>query len=248
MASPKLKHLRNNESPKPPPVKALFQQTPKISSHHAITTPGNTGKTKGARTPQTRTRVIEALTWVTATAQSGTSNQQGNNYNSSSDNQEGRTAKELQDGQDPPQQAPWATPGADSRTQSDPNKVATPDEVSPPPEQPIPAKAQNMMTTLSEPRQEMITTLQNTTHPVRTMAKALQEPATVIKEMTMQEGNQEETTTLIHSPMVALTSIASPASVFPSVAWLGSACTFWSLPTASPELSCASVDWSVSSC
>jgi len=42
--------------------------------------------------------------------------------------------------------------------------------------------------------------LQNTTQPVRTMAEALQEPAMAIKETTTQEGNQEETATLTHSP------------------------------------------------
>jgi len=51
ITSPDTKQTQNNDSPKQPPIKALFQQTPKISSRHAINTAGDSATPRGTPAP-----------------------------------------------------------------------------------------------------------------------------------------------------------------------------------------------------
>jgi len=51
VTSPDTKQTQNNDSPKAPPVKALFQQTPHILSRHVINATGGSAKAKGTPVP-----------------------------------------------------------------------------------------------------------------------------------------------------------------------------------------------------
>jgi len=199
MASPELKRLSNNASPKPPPVKALFQQTPKISSRHAITTPGGTEKIEGSTTSPTRTRATETTTRATAMAESGISDQQGSTYNSPSGIQAGRTADEPHHKQDPPQNESRVSPSMASRTTSEKKTETPPDKVSSPKEQSTPTKVQTPPPKARKPRQETTTTTQTTNTPTSTTAAITQEPDTAIKDTTPPQGNREEAATSLHS-------------------------------------------------
>jgi len=61
--SPNMKQTRNTESPKPPLVKALFQQTPKISSCHAIKDTRGSNMPPGTPAPlPAQTKTAEGVT------------------------------------------------------------------------------------------------------------------------------------------------------------------------------------------